>query len=309
MPKDGKIDKKDKSKSAQKIAKDMERWAKSMNKSIKSEKEAKSSVIVDPSAAATAVAVPIAPVSSNSVEDLAFNMMLQRGQASRATATVAATNQQQKQQQAAQPERSEPSAETATSEDANEDESVHTDWVKLACLLCKRQFPSKEKLLKHNQMSDLHRQNLEQLRQSSQPEEPTNEYGQSVGGGAGGYRDRAKERRDKYGEDDQMQVRASKLKQKYLKALNKAAPKPPPEPERKVGADNLGNKMLQKMGWKEGLGLGKANQGRTNIVEAERRNATAGLGTKGPDLDPNDTYKDCVKKTLFHRYQDRDEDD
>ena len=32
-----------------------------------------------------------------------------------------------------------------------------TDWSKLACLLCKRQFPAKETLLKHQQMSDLHK--------------------------------------------------------------------------------------------------------------------------------------------------------
>ena len=97
---------------------------------------------------------------------------------------------------------------------------MHTDWDKLACLLCKRAFPSKEKLNKHNQVSDLHRQNLEEYRR------------QRGGGGGGGdpvgqsdsslqqqqqqdqqvYRDRAKERRLKYGEDDEMQKRAAKNK-------------------------------------------------------------------------------------------------
>ena len=38
-------------------------------------------------------------------------------------------------------------------------------------------------------------------------------------------------------------------------------------PERSIDASNIGNRMLQKMGWKEGLGLGKTNQGRTNIIE------------------------------------------
>lgn len=38
-----------------------------------------------------------------------------------------------------------------------------TDWNKLICLLCKRQFPSKEVLVKHQQFSDLHKQNLEKL--------------------------------------------------------------------------------------------------------------------------------------------------
>ena len=38
-------------------------------------------------------------------------------------------------------------------------------------------------------------------------------------------------------------------------------------PEKNIGSDNIGSKMLQKMGWKEGLGLGKTNQGRTDIIK------------------------------------------
>ena len=37
------------------------------------------------------------------------------------------------------------------------DESKLVDWTKLACLLCKRQFPHKDTLQKHQQMSDLHK--------------------------------------------------------------------------------------------------------------------------------------------------------
>ena len=40
-------------------------------------------------------------------------------------------------------------------------EPLYTDWERLACLLCKRQFQSRDQLLKHQQLSDLHRQNLE----------------------------------------------------------------------------------------------------------------------------------------------------
>lgn len=35
-----------------------------------------------------------------------------------------------------------------------------------------------------------------------------------------------------------------------------------------IGADNKGNRLLQKMGWQEGMGLGKSNQGRTTIIQA-----------------------------------------
>ena len=74
-----------------------------------------------------------------------------------------------------------------------------------------------------------------------------------------------------------------------------------------IGNDNIGNKLLKKMGWTDGQGLGKSNQGRTQIIETERRVATAGLGMTGASYSVvGDTYKDCVKKMMFHRYQELD---
>ena len=32
-----------------------------------------------------------------------------------------------------------------------------TDWKKMACLLCRRQFPNKDALIRHQQLSDLHK--------------------------------------------------------------------------------------------------------------------------------------------------------
>lgn len=37
------------------------------------------------------------------------------------------------------------------------DEDKLTDWKKLACLLCRRQFPNKDALTRHQQLSDLHK--------------------------------------------------------------------------------------------------------------------------------------------------------
>lgn len=42
-------------------------------------------------------------------------------------------------------------------EKAADREEKLTDWHKLACLLCRRQFPSKEALIRHQQLSGLHK--------------------------------------------------------------------------------------------------------------------------------------------------------
>uniref|UniRef100_A0A3Q3WW96 Leucine-rich repeat-containing protein 23 n=1 Tax=Mola mola TaxID=94237 RepID=A0A3Q3WW96_MOLML len=48
----------------------------------------------------------------------------------------------------------------------DEKEGRMTDWVKLACLLCRRQFPSKEALIRHQQLSELHKVGLSLLSQT-----------------------------------------------------------------------------------------------------------------------------------------------
>lgn len=52
-------------------------------------------------------------------------------------------------QEAARPTKSQPQAD--------EKEDRLTDWKKMACLLCRRQFPNKDALLRHQQLSDLHK--------------------------------------------------------------------------------------------------------------------------------------------------------
>ena len=49
------------------------------------------------------------------------------------------------------------SDDSGDDEDGALDESRLVDWTKLACLLCKRQFQSRDILAKHNQFSDLHK--------------------------------------------------------------------------------------------------------------------------------------------------------
>ncbi|CAB1353382.1 unnamed protein product [Coregonus sp. 'balchen'] len=49
----------------------------------------------------------------------------------------------------------------ASRSQSQEKEDKLTDWKKMACLLCRRQFPNKDGLLRHQQLSDLHKQNME----------------------------------------------------------------------------------------------------------------------------------------------------
>lgn len=278
--------KQDKVKVAKKIAKDMERWAKTLNQKKESAKSTWS-----------------AEYSGTEGHQGAFSGAADAGYA---------ILEKRSQLAAAYQEEEDPGGSNGLVaaygggsdteeeiEDVQQEERQHTDWSKLACLLCKRQFPSKEGLLRHQQLSDLHKQNLENWYhvRGLDPNDPQQRNSK--------YRDRAKERRAKYGEPEPPQP--NKLKEKYLKTRVEESSVSYEEPTRAgIGSDNVGNKLLQKMGWSEGMGLGKSNQGRTSIIEAERRVPTAGLGAKAAAYNalPGDTYKDCVKKMMYARYQE-----
>ena len=84
------------------------------------------------------------------------------------------------------------------------DESKLVDFSKLMCLLCKRQFNSKETLQKHQQLSDLHKNNLEAMRKTKANKRNATaalRAGMNMGDASSQlqYRDRAKERREKCG--------------------------------------------------------------------------------------------------------------
>lgn len=50
--------------------------------------------------------------------------------------------------------------EESSSDRAMDDEGKVTDWKRMVCLLCRRQFPTKDALLRHQQLSDLHKVSL-----------------------------------------------------------------------------------------------------------------------------------------------------
>jgi len=52
-------------------------------------------------------------------------------------------------------------------------------------------------------------------------------------------------------------------------AASSSYDRPRSSTESGLTSNNVGNKLLQKMGWQEGQGLGKGNQGRTTIIEVK----------------------------------------
>lgn len=193
---------------------------------------------------------------------------------------------------------------------------------RLTCLLCKRAFPSADVLTKHVQMSQLHKDNMRKLQQQQRANGANgsggiggviDDDGDDAAGGGLSYRDRAKERRQKYGEPEPPPVARAQngtgasmakqqqqaLAQSQVVAAAAAGKQVASQP---ISQSNVGNRLLQKMGWQEGQGLGRANQGRTNIIEAESRAPAAGLGTKSTAFVPGDDYKTYIKRMMKSRY-------
>uniref|UniRef100_A0A671SKI7 RNA-binding protein 5-like n=1 Tax=Sinocyclocheilus anshuiensis TaxID=1608454 RepID=A0A671SKI7_9TELE len=277
---------KPKSKTAQQIAKDMERWAKSLNKQKENFKSCFQPISQEErkeAAAADAGFTLFEKKQTGALERLITEATEEESSSSKVpdVGLVAAYSGD-----------SEP--EEVTEGDDHEDKL--TDWKKMACLLCRRQFPNKEALFRHQQLSDLHKQNLEVLRRSKLSEAELEELERKETEMK--YRDRAAERREKYGIPEPPVPKKRKFTQP-TPVVNYEQPT-----KDGLNSDNIGNKMLQAMGWKEGKGLGRNQQGITTPIEAQLRMRGAGLGTKGSNysLSASDTYKDAVRKAMFARF-------
>ncbi|XP_060794593.1 RNA-binding protein 10 isoform X2 [Neoarius graeffei] len=154
---------KPKTKTAQQIAKDMERWAKSMNRQKESIRSA--------SSALTQARLADERRESASA-DAGYAILEKKGALSERLHILAEHIQHPEERESPPPLQS--AASVYRGETDGEDgrggggggerEERMTDWAKLACLLCRRQFPSKEALIRHQQLSELHKQNLEQRR-------------------------------------------------------------------------------------------------------------------------------------------------
>ncbi|XP_065770975.1 RNA-binding protein 10 isoform X8 [Muntiacus reevesi] len=287
---------KHKTKTAQQIAKDMERWARSLNKQKENFKnsfqpisnlrddERRESATAD---AGYAILEKKGALAERQHTSMDLPKLASDDRPSPPRGLVAAysgESDSEEEQERGGPER----------------EEKLTDWQKLACLLCRRQFPSKEALIRHQQLSGLHKQNLEIHRRAHLSENELealekNDMEQMK------YRDRAAERREKYGIPEPPEPKRRKYSGMSAASVDFEQPT-----RDGLGSDNIGSRMLQAMGWKEGSGLGRKKQGIVTPIEAQTRVRGSGLGARGSSygVTSTESYKETLHKTMVTRFNE-----
>ncbi|XP_025048357.1 RNA-binding protein 10 isoform X4 [Alligator sinensis] len=286
---------KHKTKTAQQIAKDMERWARSLNKqkenfknsfqpvSALREDERRESATAD---AGYAILEKKGALAERQHMAMDLPKLSAEDRLSPPRGLVAAYSGESDSEE--EPER------------AVEREEKLTDWHKLACLLCRRQFPSKEALIRHQQLSGLHKQNLEIHRRAHLSESEL-EALEKTDMEQMKYRDRAAERREKYGVPEPPEPK----KRKYGGIAPATVDFEQPTRDG-LGSDNIGSRMLQAMGWREGSGLGRKKQGIIAPIEAQTRVRGSGLGARGSSYGATaaESYRESLHKAMLTRFHE-----
>ncbi|KKZ60702.1 hypothetical protein EMCG_04629 [[Emmonsia] crescens] len=143
----------------------------------------------------------------------------------------------------------------------------YADRSRKCCYLCMRQFKTEAEVNKHERLSQLHRENMqnEELKTKALAKLAKNRD-QSEQQPSSEYRDRAKERRQAFGPS---------VKPKEKK-VEKEIEEVPPVPIMSKGAALLG-----KMGWSAGSGLGAEGSGMTAPIATDLYVQGVGLGAQG----------------------------
>ncbi|KAL5990213.1 hypothetical protein ACLOJK_011110 [Asimina triloba] len=126
------------------------------------------------------------------------------------------------------------------------------------------------------------------------------------------YRDRAAERRSRYGSsysmgDDPGDFRVGGG---HSEANSNLPNYEVITADRAIDENNVGNRMLRNMGWQEGLGLGKDGSGIIEPVQAQVGGARAGLGNQPKKVDPSlevqagDSYRTLIQKKAIARFRE-----
>ncbi|XP_060060696.1 RNA-binding protein 6 isoform X2 [Erinaceus europaeus] len=191
-----------------------------------------------------------------------------------------------------QPRTTQPQPREELTKKENEEDKL-TDWNKLACLLCRRQFPNKEVLTKHQQLSDLHKQNLEIHRKIKQSEQELAYLERREREGR--FKERGNDRRDS---PERKRSKYSREADSDHKAVDKES----------MDNSNKGGGVQQAAGWRKGTGLGCGHPGLASAEEAEGLMKGPSVGTPGrtSKRQSNETYRDAVRRVMFARYKELD---
>lgn len=176
----------------------------------------------------------------------------------------------------------------------------YADLNRNCCYLCMRQFKSSAEVNKHERLSQLHRENLqnEELKIKAMGKLVKHGIIQQT---STEYRDRAKERRQAFG--------SSKTTAKAKKAA------PAKEDEPPVQTSSKGASLLSKMGWSAGTALGAQGTGVTVPIPTEVYAQGVGLGAEGSKLgdaveeagrntrNRYDEFLEKTKQTARERYE------
>ncbi|KAI1186918.1 hypothetical protein F5B17DRAFT_453887 [Nemania serpens] len=162
----------------------------------------------------------------------------------------------------------------------------YADLDQMCCLLCRRRFKNEPSLRRHEQMSDMHKANLEDDGLIAKAIQSLKTLGKEP---TSNYRDRAKERRLAHNQPNKPKPHLPRKippTTKDADATKELLAKP---------AISKGAGLLAKMGWSTGKGLGAEGGGRTDIIETMAYAPGVGLGAEGGKI--GDAAQEAARAT------------
>ncbi|CCA71088.1 hypothetical protein PIIN_05023 [Serendipita indica DSM 11827] len=184
----------------------------------------------------------------------------------------------------------------------------------MTCYLCSRQLKSQDQLKRHKNLAN---ETLQQTAREKVAKAKAKASGSTETKPV--YRDRASERRIIHGQPDiplpEPVTNSSSSSGNHGSGHNSGKkgrdipppriPTPPPiEPAK--DENNIGNKLLKKMGWSQGTGLGLSGEGRVDPIQTAMYASGAGLGaSKGKDITKvaGMDYAGLAKESARDRYE------
>lgn len=191
---------------------------------------------------------------------------------------------------------------TATKINSIQTQVKRTVHGKPICLLCRRKFGDINKLRQHEKLSPLHKKNLLKKNLHKQNASKCINFEQKIVGQNDSpttkieadnalsveYRDRAKERRCMYGPESTpsgisstlevtapiVEMGPSLTNARVVTAVETVTP------SQSLGESNIGNQLLQKLGWKKGSALGRSGGVECTAVSATATGSSVTVADK-----------------------------